>query len=119
VALALDLAGIDSAMTPDARIHELEAMEYPRGREGFKCSGARSMPPFPMNIFIRTVRFEEDDTVQVDLEISATHTGAEFMGIRATGRKIHFDVHARTRFVDGKIPNAGSEFPSNTSSGSS
>jgi predicted ester cyclase len=26
-----------------------------------------------------------------------------FMGIPATGRKIRFDVHARGRFVDGKM----------------
>ena len=35
--------------------------------------------------------------------ISATHMGADFMGIAATGRKIRFDVHARGRFVDGKM----------------
>jgi hypothetical protein len=34
--LALDLAGIDSAVTPDARFHELEWIGYPHGLEGFK-----------------------------------------------------------------------------------
>jgi len=34
--LAPDLAGIDSTVTPDARFHELEAIGYPLGPEGFK-----------------------------------------------------------------------------------
>ena len=34
--LAPDLEGIDSTVTPDARFHELEAIGYPRGPEGFK-----------------------------------------------------------------------------------
>ena len=34
--LAPDLAGIDSVVTPDARFHELIAIGYPRGPEGFK-----------------------------------------------------------------------------------
>ena len=34
--LGPDLAGIDGTVTPDARFHELEAIGYPRGPEGFK-----------------------------------------------------------------------------------
>jgi predicted ester cyclase len=49
------------------------------------------------------VRFEGEDIIEADLDISATHTGVEFMGIPATGKKIHFNVHARGRFVDGKM----------------
>ena len=50
------------------------------------------------------MRFEGDDIIEADLDISATHTGPELMGIpAATGRKIRFDVHARGRFVDGKM----------------
>jgi len=61
------------------------------------------MQPFQMNTFLSS-RFEGDDIIEADLDISATHTGAEFMGIpAATGRKIRFDVHARGRFVDGKM----------------
>src|SRR6516165_5282207 len=72
-------------------------------RKGLRCSGDRSMQPFQMNTFLSS-RFEGDDIIEADLDISATHTGAEFMGIpAATGRKIRFDVHARGRFVDGKM----------------
>jgi predicted ester cyclase len=49
------------------------------------------------------VRFAGDDIIEADLDISATHTGEEFMGIPATGREIRFDVHSRGRFVDGKM----------------
>ena len=34
--LAPDPAGIDRVVSPDARFHELEAIGYPRGPEGFK-----------------------------------------------------------------------------------
>ena len=55
------------------------------------------------HIYVAAVRFEGNDIVEADLEISATHTGAEFMGIPAAGRKIRFGVRARGRFVDGKM----------------
>ena len=55
------------------------------------------------HISILAVRFEGDDIIEANLDISATHTGEEFMGIPATGRKIRFDVHARGRFLDGKM----------------
>ena len=56
------------------------------------------------HILINAVRFEGDDIIEADLDISATHTGAEIMGApAATGRKIRFGVHARGRFVGGKL----------------
>jgi predicted ester cyclase len=55
------------------------------------------------HIFISAVRFERDDIIEADLDISATHTGKEFMGIPPAGRKIRFNVGARGRFVDGKL----------------
>jgi predicted ester cyclase len=101
--LAPDLAGIDSSVTPDARFHELEAIGYPRGPEGFKMFRRQVNAAAPdEHIFIIAVRFEGDDIIEADLDISGTHTG-EFMGIPATGRKIRFDVHSRGRFVDGKM----------------
>jgi predicted ester cyclase len=91
-------------VTPDARFHELEAVGYPRGPEGFKIFRRQVNAAIPdEHISFTAVRFERDDIIEADLDISATHTGEEFMGIRATGRKIRFDVHARGRFVDGKM----------------
>ena len=71
--LSPDPAGIDRVVSPDARFHELEAIGYPRGPEGFK-------------MFRRQV-----------------NAGEEMMGAPATGRKIRFGVHARGRFVGGKM----------------
>ena len=102
--LAPDVAGIDSTVTPDARFHELEAIGYPRGPEGFKMFRRQVNAAAPdEHIFIIAVRFEGDDIIEADLNMNATHTGEEFMGIAAMGRKIRFDVHARGRFVDGKM----------------
>ena len=102
--IAPDPAGIDKVVTPDARFHELEAIGYPRGPEGFKIFRRQVNAAIPdEHIVVAAVRFEGDDVIEADLDISATHTGEEFMGIPATGRKIRFDVHARGRFVDGKM----------------
>jgi predicted ester cyclase len=102
--LAPDLAEIDRVVIPDARFHELEAIGYPRGPEGFKMFRRQVNAAVPdERIFIIAVRFEGDDILEADLDIRATHTGDEFMGVPATGRKIRFDVHARGRFVDGKM----------------
>jgi predicted ester cyclase len=54
------------------------------------------------HIFVIAVRFEADDTIEADLDISGTHMG-EFRGIPATGRKIRWDAHSQCRFVDGRM----------------
>jgi len=102
--LAPDPAVIDSVVTSDARFHELEAIGYPPGPEGFKLFRRLVNAAIPdEHIFITAVRFEGDDIIEADLDIRATHTGAEFMGIPARGQKIRFKVHSRGRFVDGKL----------------
>ncbi len=102
--LAPDPAGIDRVVSPDARFHELEAIGYPRGPEGFKMFRRQVNAAIPdEHIFIIAVRFEGEDIIEADLDISATHTGEEMMGAPARGRKIRFGVHARGRFVDGKM----------------
>ena len=101
--LAPDPAVIDSVVTPDARFHELEAIGYPRGTEAFKTFRRQINAALPdEHIFIVAVRFEGDDIIEADLDISGTHM-AEIMGIPATGRKIRFDVRSRGRYVDGKV----------------
>ena len=101
--LAPDPAVIDSVVTPDARFHELEAIGYPSGPEAFKTFRRQINAALPdEHIFIVAVRFEGDDIIEADLDISGTHM-AEIMGIPATGRKIRFDVHSRGRYVDGKV----------------
>ena len=101
--LAPDSEEIDSVVTPDARFHELEAAGYPRGPEGFKMFRRQINVAFPdEHTVIIAVRFEGDDIIETDLDCTATHKG-ELMGVPATGRKIRFDVHTRSRFVGGKM----------------
>ena len=102
--LAPDPAGIDRVVTPDARFHELETIGYPRGPEGLKIFRRQVNAAIPdEHIFLTAVRFEGDDIIEAELDIRATHTGEEFMGIPAAGRKIRFEVHSRGRFVDGRM----------------
>ena len=102
--LAPDVAALDSVVAADARFHELEAIGYPPGPEGFKMFRRQVNAAIPdEHISIIAVRFEGEDIIEADLDIRATHTGVEFMGIPAAGRKIRFDVGSRGRFVDGKI----------------
>jgi predicted ester cyclase len=102
--LAQDGARIDNVITSDARFHELEAMGLPPGPEGLKMFRQQVNGACPdEHISISNVRFEGDDILEADLDISGTHTGTAFMDIPAAGRKIRFGVGARNRFVDGRI----------------
>jgi len=102
--LAPDPTAIDRVVTPDARFHELEEIGRPSGPEGFKIFRRQVNAAIPdEHIAITAVRFEGDDVIEADLEITATHTGEEFMGIPAKGRRVRFNVHSRGRFVDGKM----------------
>lgn len=102
--IAQDGSGIDSVVTADARFHELEEIGLPPGPEGLKMFRGQVNGACPdEHISINGVRFEGDDILEADLDITATHTGVELMGIPAAGRKIRFDVGARNRFVDGKL----------------
>jgi predicted ester cyclase len=101
--LAPDLSGIDQVVTTDARFHELEEIGYPSGPEAFKTFRRQINAALPdEHIFVVAVRFEGNDIIEADLDISGTHM-AEIMGIPATGRKIRFDVRSRGRYVDGKL----------------
>jgi len=96
-------AGLDNVVTPDVRLHELEAMGIPRGREGLKMFRRQANAAMPdEHILIVAVSFEGNDIIDADLVMNATQRG-EFLGIPATGRKFRFDVHERCRFVDGKL----------------
>jgi predicted ester cyclase len=103
VLLAPNPEGIDTIMTPDGRCHELEAMGIPRGREGLKMFRRQVNAAIPdEHILITAVRFEGNDIIEADMVMEATQTG-EIFGIAPTGRRIHFEVHERCRFVDGQL----------------
>ena len=84
--LAPDVAGIDRVVTPDARFHELEAIGYPPGPEGFKMFRRQVNAAIPdEHIFFVAVRFEGDDIIETDLDIRATHTGGRVYGYTHDG----------------------------------
>jgi len=102
-ALLEDPAGLGSTVPPDVRCHELEGIGYPRGLEGLRMFRKQVNAVIPdEHILITAVRFEGDDIIEADMEMNATAAG-EFMGVRASGQKIRFDVHARSRFIDGRM----------------
>ena len=101
--IAHDPAGLDRTVTADARCHELEAMGLPPGPDGLKLFRRQVNAAIPdEHIFVTAVSFEGNDIIEADMKMSGTQAGA-FMDIPPTGRKIYFDVHERTRFVNGKL----------------
>src|SRR5215467_3850664 len=79
-------AGLDNVVTPDVRLHELEAMGIPRGREGLRMFRRQANAAMPdEHILIAAVSFEGNDIIEADLVMNATHTG-DFLGILASGR---------------------------------
>jgi len=101
--IAPDPSGLDNAVTADVRCHELEALGVPPGREGLKMFRREINGGIPdEHIFIAAVSFDGSDIIEADLKMTATQTG-ELMGIPATGRKLHFEVYERSRFVAGRL----------------
>ncbi len=79
-------AGLDNVVTPDCRCHELEAIGYPRGREGFRLFRRQVNAAIPdEHISISAVRFEGNDIIEADMVMNATQTG-EMVGIPASGQ---------------------------------
>jgi predicted ester cyclase len=98
-----DQSGIDVTATPDAHCHELDAMGIPPGREGLKIYRRQVNGAIPdEHVLIADVRFEGDNFIEADLQMTATATGP-FMGIPGIGQKLRFEVQERCRFADGKL----------------
>lgn len=101
--IAQDLTGLDGTVILDVRCHELEAMGFPPGREGLKMFRRQVNGAIPNeHVLVVAIRFQGHDIIEADMKMSGTQTG-ELMDIPATGRKVEFDVHERSRFVDGKL----------------
>jgi predicted ester cyclase len=101
--LTADTAVIDSVVTTDVRCHELETIGLPPGPKGLKMFRRQVNAAIPdEHILITAVRFEGGDIIEADMVMNATQTG-EIFGIPATNRKIRFEVHSRSRFVEGKL----------------
>src|SRR5262245_66088994 len=47
-----DTAGLDNVVTPDVRLHELEAMGIPRGREGLRVFRRQTNAAIPEELLL-------------------------------------------------------------------
>jgi len=118
--IAPDPAGIDRVVTHDARFHELEAIGYPRGPEGFKIFRRQVNAAIPdEHIFVTAVRFEGDDIIEADLDISATHTGEELWVYPRWGGRFASTSMPAADLLMARWPNAGTKPTSRISSVSS
>ena len=76
--------------------------EQQPGAAGFIASLTAMRKAFP-DLHARPTHFVgEGDFGAARFEVSATHSG-DFFGIRATGRKIHYEEQAIVRFAGGRI----------------
>jgi predicted ester cyclase len=76
--------------------------EQQPGASGFIASLTAMRKAFP-DLHARATHFvAEGDCVAARFQVSATHSG-DFFGIRATGRKIHYEEQAIVRFAGGRI----------------
>jgi predicted ester cyclase len=76
--------------------------EQQPGAAGFIASLAAMRKAFPDLHAFATHLVAEGDHVAARLQVSATHSG-DFFGIRATGRKIHYEEQVFVRFAGGRI----------------
>jgi predicted ester cyclase len=76
--------------------------EQQPGAAGFIASLTAMRKAFPDLHALATHFVAEGDLVAARFQVSATHSG-DFFGIRATGRKIHYEEQAVVRFAGGRI----------------
>jgi predicted ester cyclase len=76
--------------------------EQQPGSAGFIAALTAMRMAFPDLHALATHFVAEGDCVAARFQVSATHSG-DFFGIRATGRKIHYEEQAVVRFAGGRI----------------
>jgi predicted ester cyclase len=76
--------------------------EQQPGADGFIASLGAMRAAFPDLNAVATHLVAEGEFVAARLQVSATHSG-DFFGIRATGRRIHYEEQVFVRFAGGRI----------------
>lgn len=76
--------------------------EQQPGADGFIASLTAMRAAFPDLRAEATHLVAEGDHVAARFQVTATHSG-DFFGIRATGRKIHYEEQVFVRFAGGRI----------------
>jgi predicted ester cyclase/uncharacterized protein YndB with AHSA1/START domain len=98
---------IDETWAKNATLH-VTGFDVPPGREGQKEMGRMTFDAFGDLKAVTAMRFVEGDMVAERAEVSAVHKG-DFMGVPATGKKIHWTENHIYRIADGRIAEAWSE----------
>ena len=99
---------VDELFSPHAILH-LPAKGLPNGAEGQKAIGRVIFEAFPDVHVTLEYAIAEGDLVAERHTARATHKG-EFMGIPATGKKIHWTENHLYRLESGKIRELWSEW---------
>jgi hypothetical protein len=87
---------IDDVATPDARFHDLEAAGYPKGPEGLKAFRRwLNAQVGDEQGRITAMRFPGNGVIEIDIEASGHDP--------KTGQPALLTVHAKDRFVGGRI----------------
>lgn len=98
---------IDETWAKNAILH-VTGFDVPPGREGQKKMGHMTFDAFGDLKAVTAMRFVDGDMVAERAEVSAVHKG-NFMGVPATGKKIHWTENHIYRIADGRIAEAWSE----------
>jgi steroid delta-isomerase-like uncharacterized protein len=95
-----DLTGLDRFMRDDYIQHNADC---PQGRDGFKeffTTIFNAIPDFRYSI---KQIIAEDNYVWMYCRTSGTHTGGTWLGVKASGNRLDFDVVDMFRMQDGNI----------------
>ena len=98
---------VDTTWTSDCQLH-VPGMELPRGWEAQKKVGAMIFAAFgDVHVEVNQTIVEGDRVVERH-SATAVHKG-EFLGLKATGKRVHWTENHIYRIVDGLIAEAWSE----------
>ena len=97
-----DLAALDDLIAPDLVSHDVTP-GLPPGRDGAKAGHSAFLASFPDRTLTIDHLIGEGDLVAVHTTGTATHTGAPFLGVPASGKRVTLESMSIYRVKDGKI----------------
>ncbi|MCZ7571710.1 MAG: ester cyclase [Ardenticatenaceae bacterium] len=97
-----DLDALDDLVAEDIISHN-HAPGVPQGLQGSKLVHQATVAAMPDYHVVTEDLFAEGDKVVARIRMVGTHTGADFLGVPANGRKIDVPAISIFRIADGKI----------------
>jgi predicted ester cyclase len=96
-----DLAALDALVAPDIVNHDAPP-GFPPGLEGAKAGHSMFMASFPDRRQSIDLVLGEGELAAVRSTVVATHTGAPFLGVPATGRQVRVEAISIYRVEGGR-----------------